>query len=277
MVHSATSLTFSPENKSSRVYDSQRIEVKNGEKKRIVILDKAVKMRYTHYISAGEASEDGRRRGKFVTCLGREEVMASDGRDPESCPACARAESGRDVSVAEARRRFVCNAMEYVTNAAGEPTTDPVVMQAKVWVFGDDKFNRLIDMQKEYDAVTGRDLVLTGISEKFKSMNIDVGGKNLFALAKNKELCEKQMKHAMSQFSSDIDKLLSNDMPYDQLERFVESALNATPAYNDQDAFDVSNAMEKVAQSMDKSVNTKEDEESQVESKNLIETLMGDL
>jgi len=141
---------------------------------------------------------------------------------PQTCPACKAASPGRDVAVSTPRRRFALHIARYRTNQAGQAIT-PLSLAMQIWVFSDDKFNKLVDRYAEHGDLRRRDLVITCTAEQYQTFDIDVSVK---MLAATDDASKAQYRECKSQMSNDIERLLATPTSYEALERLLG---NATP------------------------------------------------
>jgi hypothetical protein len=143
----------------------KRLKLKNGETARIALLDPEPEMAYQHWVVD--------HRG--VLCVGREEVLASAGSDPDVCPLCRVAQPGKDALVSRVRRYFAMPVFRYNIDSSKKPII-PISGEVWVWVFGENKFARLVSHQEEYGDLRKRDLRLDcePNGETFQKMDIKV-------------------------------------------------------------------------------------------------------
>ena len=197
---------FNKDNKSLSVFDMEMLRLKTGEKARIAIMDPKVKMQVAHYVrhSSFGLTNEGQIKGKYVVCLGDYETVKAEGLDGSRCPLCKVSEQGQEVKVSMPRRRFALHIARYRTNSKGV-LSEPISLDIQVWVFGDDKFNKLVDRAEEHGDLRKSDMNLTCTSETYQNFDMDVGRTLVLA---GDESGKKQYKKLMSMKNTDIDKLL---------------------------------------------------------------------
>lgn len=218
-------MDYSQENKSQSVFDMDMLRLKDkGEKARIAIMDSKTRMLVCHYVATIGA--DGKRTGRFYACLGKYETVMKDGIDPAKCPACKVAEPGRDVAVSIPRRRFAVHIARYRTNSKGQ-VMQPVSLGLEVWVFGDDKFNKLVDRAEEHGDLRKKDIVLTCTAPNYQQFDIDVSPKLL--LGEHPQAIE-QYTAMKEKRTNDVERLIGQVLTYEQLEALTTEA---TPAITD--------------------------------------------
>ena len=207
-------LDFDSKNKTTSVFDIDQVRLTKDEKARIAILDEKAKMEFAHYIMEGE-------RGRSYVCLGDYATVLENQTDPDRCPACRQAEPGRDKAVSMPRRRFVVHVGRYRTNSKGV-LVNPISMDLQAWVFGDDKYNKLIDRYEVHGDLRKHDLVLTCTTQQYQNYDIDV---HPDLTAAKDENVKEQYKALQGRRNADIDRLLGRKIPYERMEALVSEAL----------------------------------------------------
>lgn len=137
-------VSFSSEHQKQQF---KRLKLKNGETVRISLPDPSPELAYQHWTT----------EFKGVICLGRSEVLDASGSDPDACPLCAVATPGKDQAIGMARRYFAIPVFKYVIDAKKQPI-QPVTGEVVVWVFGDDKFSKIVAYAEEYEDLRKHDL-----------------------------------------------------------------------------------------------------------------------
>jgi hypothetical protein len=246
----ATDLDFSAKHKAASLFDIDQLRLEKDERARILIMDQKVKMVPAHYIRSGEVTSEGYQRGRYYACLGDYERVMADGKDPDKCPACRVADATRDSTVSMPRRRFVLNIVRYRTNSRGQLAT-PISLAHELWVFGDDKFNRLVDRAEEHGDLRTHDLLLTCTAKQYQNYDIDVGAK---AMVQSSPEAAAQYKELKSKRPADVERILANVITYEAMERLVA---DATPQIA-MDLADDTSSIADVASVLDDEVGTGE-------------------
>ena len=224
---------FEPENKSTSIFDMDKLSLKKDEKARLVLMDEKARGQTVHYVVTGSGDNE---RGRYYVCLGDPAAVKQQGADTERCPACRAAETGTDI-VRPAQRRFVMNIGRYRTNAKGEPTK-PLSLALQVWVFNNDKFNKLVDRRQEHkDApcptcqgdLRKHDFIITCTGQQYQNMDIDISPAML--LAKDQGAIE-QYKEIQTQRHPDLERLLGETVNFESMDRLINAA---TPGIGEED------------------------------------------
>lgn len=216
-----------PANKSTSVFDLDKVTLKKDEKARLVVLDERPDGEIVHYVTTGTGENE---RFRYYVCLGDRDIVKKQGNDPERCPACKAAESGFDA-VRSAQRRFAFNVARYRTNAKGEPTT-PLSLAHQIWVISNDKYNQIVDTKKEHeDAPCAQckgdprkhDMVVTCTAQQYQNMKIDFSpamllAKDPSAIAQYKDLQGSKATEA------ELDRLLGERISFEAMERIINGA-----------------------------------------------------
>lgn len=216
----ARDMTFDSKYKSASLFDIDQLRLQKDEKARILILDEKVKMVMAHYIRTGEVTAEGWQRGKYYACLGDYDRVMADGKDVNTCPACRVCDMGREATVSIPRRRFVLNIARYRTNNKGVVSV-PISLAHELWIFGDDKFNKLVDRAEEHGDLRARDIILTCVAQQYQNYDIDVSTK---VMVKQDKSAMEQYKDIKSKRPADIERLLATSVTYEALESLVTDA-----------------------------------------------------
>jgi len=208
-----------PKNRSTSIFDIDRLNLRKDEKARIIILDESPSYEYTHYIMDGTFRDNGSPNGSSYICLGDPATVQKERVDQERCPACNVADASDGSMVKMARRRFVYNVARYRTNARGG-VIKPISLQHFVWLFGDDKINKILDRKEEHGDLRVKDIILTCTAQQYQNMDMDVSG----------ELTIKDDKGAIEQLKeirgslpldSDSERLLGKKISFDDMEKLI--------------------------------------------------------
>lgn len=244
-------MEFDPENKSTSVFDTEKLTMRKDEKARLVIMDEKPHGEVVHYVTTGSGDNE---RSRYYVCLGDRGTIKSSSSDPERCPACKAADSGFDT-VRPAQRRFVINIGRYRTNAKGE-ATKPLSLALQVWMLNNDKFNKLVDRKVEHKEapctqchgdLRKHDFIVTCTAQQYQNMDIDISPAML--LAKDKAAVI-QYKELQEQRHPEIEKLLGEPISYEAMERVINGA---TPEIGEADVdAAVGGAIEDIMGAMEK-------------------------
>lgn len=213
---------FDPKEKTTSVFDVDLLKLDKDQSARICLLDKGPVMEYSHYIRS--YNTDGELKGGYYICLGDPTVMKGKARDADNCPACAFAEDTQDAPVGKARRRFVIPVFRYNTNDRGS-ILKPLGGKFQAWIFGDDKFNTLVDISQENGGdLRKNDLILNCASKQFQKMTIIPSPQwTIMTTESGKE----QYQEVLKEKKAELERLLGRKVAYDVLEKLVS---DATPA-----------------------------------------------
>jgi hypothetical protein len=149
-----------------------RLMLEKDERARINVIEVDPLMEFVHTLRAprvehGEPVYQDGRDGKeemvfdFIgrhICLGDFDTLTEKGLDPANCPACAAAKDSDAVRSPE--RRFGVHIIKYATQPGSFSIIEPFSFQMMVWVFGDNIFDKLVDIQKEWGSLQQHDLNL---------------------------------------------------------------------------------------------------------------------
>jgi len=208
-----------PKNRSTSIFDIDRLNLRKDEKARIIILDESPNYEYTHYIQDGTLRDNGSPNGSSFICLGDPATVQKDRVDQERCPACNVADASEGSMVKMARRRFVYNVARYRTNARGQ-IVNPISLQYYLWIFGDDKINKLIDRKEEHGDLRVKDIILTCTAQQYQNMDMDVSAE--LALKGDIGAME-QLKDIRSSLppDSDSERLLGRLVNFEEMEKLI--------------------------------------------------------
>lgn len=173
---------FKSDNKVQDASSFPRLKLENGDRARILCIEKNPNMEYIHRlekprITNGEPeyewkeAKDGSKTKALVKdfigtpiCMGDAGILADKGVDPANCPICALSVAG-DM-VAGPTRRFAMNIVRYATKPGGFEPQDPFSVSVIAWAFGDTMFNRLVDFAEEWGSLQKHDLLLGPCTNK---------------------------------------------------------------------------------------------------------------
>jgi len=210
-------LKFDVKNKTASVFDIERLKLSKDEVARIVLIDDGVRMEISHYIKAGEF-------GNYYLCLGEPSVIKESQIDPDRCPACKIAEPGQAAIVGMPRRRFAMHIGRYQTNFRGQVMSKVPNLLLQVWVFGDDKYNKLTDRQESHGDLRLKDITLKCTGAQYQNFDFDILDSFLSKEdAKENGLLE-QYKDIQTQRSSELTRLLGQNLPFEKLQHLINGA-----------------------------------------------------
>ncbi|HEC65237.1 MAG TPA: hypothetical protein ENI23_08085 [bacterium] len=160
---------YSVEHKGTSIFDANMLKLKKDEKARICVLQDKVTVGLSHWVDFGK---DNKSTG-YYKCLAKyEEVYGAggNGSDPQNCPFCKH--GVKNGKIGQVSRRFVTNIIKYVTDLKGKPRV-PLNVDAMVWRFGDDKYNRIVDIVENYGVIQQIDLGILCENEGYQRFQID--------------------------------------------------------------------------------------------------------
>ena len=187
-----------------------------NEKARILILDESPTYEYRHWIQ----SPEGERPGSYLKCLGNYDVVESQSVDEDRCPACANAEVGRDVPVSTPRRQFAMNVARYGTSKQGV-AHKPLSLFPQIWVFGEDKYSRLVDRKEEHGDLRRKDIVLTCTSPTYQNLDIAVSGR---CLAMSDDTATQQLRELHASKQSGLEPVIAKAVSFQDMEKAVSES-----------------------------------------------------
>lgn len=192
-------IPFKSESRAVKVGQIDKLSLQHGEYARVVLLESPT-FRYIHNLRAPkigvdgkpiQISKKGRSRGgaegdTYTTwemdfigrpfCLGKEEILAEKGVDPDNCPACKRSIESNQVKAPE--RRFAVNVIRYQMDSRGQQSV-PFSCTSIPWAFNESTFDKLVGIAEEYQAsggLVGRDLRFGPCTSKdFQNFEITPG------------------------------------------------------------------------------------------------------
>lgn len=184
---------FAPENKVARFEGYPKLSLEKGERARICVMEQPF-MEWTHALRkpklehgkpvyTSRQNKDGSStqvlENDFVgqhICLGDESVMAEKSSDPENCPTCKAAMESTAIS--PAKRRFAAHVLRYKTQPGSFNLQDPFQVELLAWVFADNRYDTLVDLQEEWGDIRTKDLLLGPCEVKsFQKFDIAVAAK----------------------------------------------------------------------------------------------------
>lgn len=197
-------VSFSDQYKKNDFHKAPKLKVLKGAVDRVVILTQPDR-HYVHQISmpiinpeTGERVKETKKNAKgeeyevdkmeFVSstlCTGNQEVVAGpDGVDPENCPLCA-AYVEHAGKFPKPQPKFASLVAKYKTGE-GEDTTpqlDPFVAEVLLWVFTQNRFEKILAIAKEHgDPVQKKDLLCGPCNnELFQNYEVSVAGRCVYA------------------------------------------------------------------------------------------------
>ena len=164
--------------KGFSIYDVDQFSLDKDQIARICCVDPEIEMSWAHWLNFGEND----RRSGYYKCHGRYEVIfgtpgsnkPGQGSDPEKCLSCAK--QLRNGAVGLVARRFATNIMRYLTDNKGN-VRNPLMADCVVWRFGDDKYNRLVDIKEQYGdkdhGIRILDMVVKCTVKQYQRFDID--------------------------------------------------------------------------------------------------------
>lgn len=181
---------FSPENVKRSNFDFPKLKLKKGERARITVIESPT-MEYVHTLRRpvvidGELQYETKQNRKgedytapkldFVStplCLGKDDILANKGSDPDNCPMCARAKAGEYAFLP--KPRYAMHVVRYSTQPEKFTVSEPLQAQLLVWAFSETVFAKLVDFKNEWGNLQEHDLLLGPCqNEGFQKYDISV-------------------------------------------------------------------------------------------------------
>ena len=216
-------VSMEPENRQASVYDLDRLRFsEKNEKGRVLLLDSDMECMFRHFVKNPPGSQT---TGRYYACLGDFDTVSRAGTDADRCPACAYATEGRDVPVSMPKRQYAAHVAKYATDNRGE-INGLMVLQMKAWLFGDDKFNKLVDRKKEHGTLQGKDIILTCTGPAYQALDMDVSPR---CIAAETEEGRGQIKRLIESKFKSLEALLASQVAYDELMEAVNKSGVAAP------------------------------------------------
>lgn len=186
-------VAFDKGNKSQSFSEYPKLSLDKGERARIVVLEDPT-MEWVHALrkptlvdgapvydtrtgKGGATSQE--LRTDFVgqhICLGDAEVLQDKGVDVVNCPTCKA--SQESDAIEGPKRRFAMHVLRYRTQPGSFTVQDPFQVEILAWVFADNRFNTLVDLQEEWGDLRKHDLMLGPCEVKqYQKYDIQVAAK----------------------------------------------------------------------------------------------------
>jgi len=217
------------EHRGKAFRDYPRLTLEENEKARVYLIDinpetKRPKftVEFAHFIKGAW----------YILCPGDYKTVLEQGADAAQCPACAVATGEQDEPVGIARRRFACHVIRYHMDARGKLLT-PLAGEVLAWIFGDDKFNKLLDLSNEYDLVR-RDLMITCTGKKYQKFDIAPGDEKNCIILRPEEPVKVFRQRVIAAYREDkledLTPLLGRRAEKEILQRLVSKAMGIMAA-----------------------------------------------
>jgi len=195
--------TFDPENRAKDFTNYPKLKLDENEKKRIVVIEETPFFEWVHRLEMPKIGPQGqaimtnkeRKNGEtyqvhsmeFLSqpiCLGDLATMKEEGSDEEHCPMC---KIGRQTDMLKpATRRYASHVLVYNTKPGTFDITEPFMLQCILWVYGERRYNRLLDIISEFGPLREHDLTL-GPCSNASYQNYDINGSNKAEWATTKD------------------------------------------------------------------------------------------
>ena len=201
-------LPYDKDHVNLSVFDVDKFKLKKNEVARIILIEEMVDCEYTHWVAD---------KGYFI-CTGKMEILQEHGSDAEGCIFCKHASDGGAIGLA--RRKFVTQIVQYTTNTRGE-LLDPISIDVKPWIFGDDKYNDLALKKDVHGDLRKKDLVIKCTKEAYQTFQIEVADA---IWLKDENLKTSVVKVFKDKKLQEIEKALGRRLDTEQMLKLVEDA-----------------------------------------------------
>lgn len=185
---------FDPANRAKDFTNFPKLKLEDNEKKRVVVIEKEPFYEWVHRLElpkmgpAGQAimTKKERKNGDtyevhamdFLSqpiCLGNLETLAEEGDDEKNCPMCKMAKS--TTMLKPATRRYASHVLVYNTRPGTFDISEPFMVQCIIWLYGERRYNRLLDIISDFGPLEDHDITL-GPCSNAGYQNYDIGGTN---------------------------------------------------------------------------------------------------
>jgi hypothetical protein len=235
---------FNESQKSNNIFDLENFKLDKDYKARIALIEQDIEVEYTHWVD-----EFG-----YVVCHGDYQTLLDTGSDGK-CRFCKAAENSKAVK--PARRRFVTWLVLYRTNKAGVPIGPPVSFEIIPWLFGDDKFNDLVNKKEQWGDLRLRDILVECLGKQYQKFRMDVLPEALWLSNANlKAQVVAEYKNIMHKYGGDMRKLLGRDVTkLEDIDKVINDAVGSSTTVPQYANTDINSILNGAAQGVTPPVN----------------------
>lgn len=207
---------FNESQKSNNIFDLENFKLDKDYKARIALIEQDIEVEYTHWVD-----EFG-----YVICHGDYQTLLDTGSDGK-CRFCKAAENSKAIK--PARRRFVTWLVLYRTNKAGVPIGPPVSFEIIPWLFGDDKFNDLVNKKEQWGDLRLRDILVECLGKQYQKFRMDVLPEALWLSKDNlKAQVVAEYKNIVHKYGQDMRRLLGRDVTkLEDIDKVINDAVGS--------------------------------------------------
>jgi hypothetical protein len=208
---------FNESQKSNNIFDLENFKLDKDYKARIALIEQDIEVEYTHWVD-----EFG-----YVICHGDYQTLLDTGSDGK-CRFCKAAENSKAVK--PARRRFVTWLVLYRTNKAGMPIGPPISFEIIPWLFGDDKFNDLVNKKEQWGDLRLRDILVECLGKQYQKFRMDVLPEALWLSDANlKAQVVAEYKNTQHKYGQDMRRLLGRDVTkLEDIDKVINDAVGSS-------------------------------------------------
>lgn len=235
---------FNESQKSNNIFDLENFKLDKDYKARIALIEQDIEVEYTHWVE-----EFG-----YVICHGDYQTLLDTGSDGK-CRFCKAAENSKAVK--PARRRFVTWLVSYRTNKAGMPIGPPISFEIIPWLFGDDKFNDLVNKKEQWGDLRLRDILVECLGKQYQKFRMDVLPEALWLSDANlKAQVVAEYKNIMHKYGGDMRRLLGRDVSkLEEIDKVINDAVGSSTTVPQYANTDINSILNGAAQGVTPPVN----------------------
>ena len=235
---------FNESQKSNNVFDLENFKLDKDYKARIALIEQDIEVEYTHWVD-----EFG-----YVICHGDYQTLLDTGSDGK-CRFCKAAENSKAIK--PARRRFVTWLVSYRTNKAGMPIGPPISFEIIPWLFGDDKFNDLVNKKEQWGDLRLRDILVECLGKQYQKFRMDVLPEALWLSNDTlKAQVVAEYKNILHKYGQDMRRLLGRDVnKLEDIDKVINDAVGSATTVPQYANTDINSILNGAAQGVTPPVN----------------------
>lgn len=162
-------------------------------------------------------------------CNGDQEKIAdgADGFDPDNCALCAAIKEHGDKKFRRPEPKYACYVIKYKLNSRGEPQLDPFQAELFLWVYTQNRFEKIIAVANEHGDPLKLDLLLGPCKNaQFQAYEIGAGGKCYWREDKDRQKYVASLIKSTGIGTEENDEVVRNTVGRKMTETSVEMDIN---------------------------------------------------